>query len=354
MISRVAALVAYSTLVFSAEVGAQDLAGNLSDRDPYGNLFSQGPIASEKDIVRRDELRRPVCDQACRNSISASDSALSVQQPGAKPPEPRHTGFKALLYETGNDFKAFPRRRSTWMILATGAAGAALAHPLDDDVNADLAGSDAAGKFFAPGKWIGSVWVQGGTAVGLYVIGRWVLPHEGESKSNKVSHLGFDLVRALIVSQAFTQGIKLIGQRDRPTGECCSFPSGHASATFATAAVLERHLGYRAAWPTFVLAAYVATSRLHDNRHFLSDVVFGSALGMATGWTVVGRHGRSEYALMPVPIRGGVMIALVRTPHRVAASGFQEDQNSITSPADGTMGISDWVTPNTRPARSTK
>jgi membrane-associated phospholipid phosphatase len=49
-----------------------------------------------------------------------------------------------------------------------------------------------------------------------------------------------------------------------------------------------------------------------DNRHFLSDVVFGSAVGIASGWTVVGRHGRNEYALQPVPVRGGMMIALAR------------------------------------------
>jgi hypothetical protein len=42
-------------------------------------------------------------------------------------------------------------------------------------------------------------------------------------------------------------------------------------------------------------------------------VIFGAALGEAVGWTVVGRHGRSEYALQPVPVPGGMMIALVRT-----------------------------------------
>ena len=31
---------------------------------------------------------------------------------------------------------------------------------------------------------------------------------------------------------------------------------------------------------------------MDENRYYLSDVLFGSALGMATGWTVVGRHGR--------------------------------------------------------------
>ena len=67
-------------------------------------------------------------------------------------------------------------------------------------------------------------------------------------------------------------------------------------------------------WPALAAATYVATSRLVDNRHFLSDVVFGAALGEAAGWTIVGRHGKSQYALRPVPIRGGMMVALVRQP----------------------------------------
>jgi membrane-associated phospholipid phosphatase len=57
--------------------------------------------------------------------------------------------------------------------------------------------------------------------------------------------------------------------------------------------------------PAMVIATYVATSRLHDNVHFLSDVIMGSAIGTATGWTVVGRHGRSSYALNPVAVPGG-------------------------------------------------
>ena len=62
----------------------------------------------------------------------------------------------------------------------------------------------------------------------------------------------------------------------------------------------------------FIGATYVATSRLVDNRHFLSDVVFGAAIGQAAGWTVVGRHGRDQYALMPTPVRGGMMISVTR------------------------------------------
>jgi hypothetical protein len=126
------------------------------------------------------------------------------------------------------------------------------------------------GAFFAPGKWIGSAFVQGGAAVGLYVVGRCVLPGEGESRTNKVSHLGMDLIRAQLLSQAFVHGIKHTVQRDRPSGECCSFPSGHSASAFA------------------------------------------AAIGVATGWTVVGRHGRAAFTVTPVPVRGGMALAFTR------------------------------------------
>ncbi|PYR67589.1 MAG: PAP2 family protein, partial [Acidobacteria bacterium] len=101
-------------------------------------------------------------------------------------------------------------------------------------------------------------------------------------------------------------------RRDRPSGVCCSFPSGHAAAAWAAASVVERHFGYRMALPTIAIASYVATSRLHENVHFLSDVLMGSAVGVASGWTVVGRHGRSSYALTPVPVRGGLAMQFSR------------------------------------------
>jgi len=246
-------------------------------------------------------------------------SDQAAQRPADKPPVQAHTGFKALVFETASDFKAFPQRRSTWVILAIGGGAAAIAHPVDAEVTENLSTSDGAGRFFVAGKWIGSTYVQAGTAIGLYVVGRYMLPHaDGAPKTNKVSHLGFDLLRALAVSQGFTQGIKYAVQRDRPTGECCAFPSGHASAAFAAASVIERHLGRRGAWPTFAIASYVAASRLADNRHYLSDVLFGSALGIASGWTVVGRHGKSDFALAPVPVPGGFMVSVMRNQKQPA------------------------------------
>lgn len=224
------------------------------------------------------------------------------------PPEPKHTGFSALLRTTASDFAAFPRRTSTWVILGIGAGAAAAAYPSDDELSDSLQDADTLRTVFKPGKYLGYAWVQGGAAVGLYLVGRYAMEPDPGTHTNKVSHLGFDLIRAQLVSQALTLGIKQAVRRDRPTGECCAFPSGHASVTFATASVLERHFGYRASWPMFAIAGYVSASRLADNRHFLSDVLFGSALGIASGWTVVGRHGRDMFSLVPIPTHGGVAV----------------------------------------------
>lgn len=244
-------------------------------------------------------------------TVTAADVQGSPQEAH---PAPAHTGWASLAKDTAQDFIAFPKRKSTWVLLGAGAAAALAAHQGDGYVQTHIVNNRTADRLFAPGKVIGSTYVQIGASVGMWVVGRYIVaPAAGESRTNKWSHIGFDLMRAQIVSQTITHAMKTTIRRDRPTGECCAFPSGHASSAFAAAAVLERHFGYRGSWPAIVGASYVAASRLVDNRHFLSDVVFGAALGTASGWTVVGIHGRDTFALYPVPVRGGVMVSLVRT-----------------------------------------
>jgi len=237
------------------------------------------------------------------------------QEPKKKdaPPPRAHTGWSTLLKDSASDFVAFPKRKSTWTLLALGGAAALATHPADNYVETHIVGNSTAENVFRLGKWVGSAEVQVGSAVGLWVVGRYVVaPAADGSRTNKYSEVGFDLIRAQILSQALVHGVKYSVRRDRPTGECCAFPSGHAATAFAAASVLERHFGYRASWPALAAATYVATSRLVDNRHFLSDVMFGAGLGTASGWTVVGTRGRNRYTLQPVPTRGGMMLALTR------------------------------------------
>jgi len=264
---------------------------------PYATLFTVDPIV-QADAAADDGSQTP------------------VQTPAQTPPLPRHTGFGALVRDVGSDYATFPRRKSTYVILAIGGAAAALAYPIDDNFNEAVQDKDGLRKAFVLGKYIGSTYTLTAVALGTYVIGRYFVKSP-EGHTNKVSHIGFDMLRGIILSQGLTQGIKVAVQRERPTGECCAFPSGHASGTFAVASILERHFGYRSAWPTFVIGGYVAASRLFDNRHFVSDVLFGSALGIASGWTVVGHHGRNDFAMMPAPRRGGMGVTFVWTPHGI-------------------------------------
>jgi len=277
---------------------AQDGPGGPEASAPRGTIAPQGIFAPQTALALQDTPATP----------PGSGKAQ-------EPPAPYHSGWGTLASESLHDFGRFPRRRSTWVMLGVGGAGALLAHQADSYVQEHIVGSDTAEKIFVAGKWIGSAEVQVGTAVGLYLVGRYlVAPQPDGSRTNKATHLGFDLIRAQILSQAIVAGIKYTVQRDRPTGECCAFPSGHAATAFAAASVIERHFGYRGAWPTMLAASYVAASRLVDNRHYLSDVVFGSAVGMATGWTVVGGHGRDVMGFVPtpVPIRGGMVLAFNR------------------------------------------
>lgn len=86
---------------------------------------------------------------------------------------------------------------------------------------------------------------------------------------------------------------------------------GHASVTFASATVIERHLGWKQSTLGYTIASYVAASRLHDNRHYLSDVVFGAAVGAIAGRTVT-QHGRDSWTLVPVRVPGGVAVVALR------------------------------------------
>jgi membrane-associated phospholipid phosphatase len=236
-------------------------------------------------------------------AVDSRDEIASDQVPL---PPPKRGRFKFLQQVVG-DFKHLPSRDSFYW-LAGGGALALAVHPQDDEINQRLIPHET---FFNPGQTLGSVYVQSGGAFITYVIGR-------TSSNEKVKHLGTDMLSAQIVAQAVTVALKVSTRRERPDGSNKhSFPSGHASTTFATATVLQRHLGWRAAVPTYTLATYVAMSRLQENRHFLSDVVFGSALGIVAGRTTT-RHGRAHWAFIPdvSPGRVGFLVSRLSKPAR--------------------------------------
>jgi len=220
-----------------------------------------------------------------------------------EPPTPPHTGIQALFGDLVEDVKHLPAMQNLYLA-AIGGGLAAAAHPADRTLNARLVSNDTVNKAFAPGKYIGDTPEQVALSLGTYAFGRIF-------KQPKTSHLGMDLLQAQILTELLVQPIKFAAGRERPDGSNHqSFPSGHAAVTFATATVIERHLGWRKSLLGYTIASYVAASRLHDNRHYLSDVIFGAAVGSIAGRTVV-HHASDYWALTPVSVPGGGVALMV-------------------------------------------
>jgi len=252
-------------------------------------------------------------DEASSSSISMpADSSLVpvlgagqvIQPPAGPPPTPRHTGIKAMVNGVVGDFRHLPSSEN--LLWAAVGGGLSLAvHPLDNDVNSGLAASAEAGRVFKAGDILGQLPTLLASASVLYAVGRL-------KDEPKVSHVGMDLIQSLAMSEALTEALKYTTRRERPdlSGRN-SFPSGHASDTFAFATALERHLGWRYAVPAYVFASYVAASRLPANRHWMSDTVFGSTVGIIAGRTVTS-HEAAPFPIAVTSVPGGVAVMYVR------------------------------------------
>jgi membrane-associated phospholipid phosphatase len=156
--------------------------------------------------------------------------------------------------------------------------------------------------FLNAGETLGSARFQLASALATFAVGQ-------VTSNAKVTAVGADLVRANIVAQTLTGSIKMSVRRGRPDGTQFSFPSGHTSVSFASATVLQRHFGWKAGIPAYAAASYVAASRIHDKRHFLSDVAFGAAVGLVSGWTVTMGHD-TRVTMTPVASLGGGGLSL--------------------------------------------
>ncbi|HUQ85944.1 MAG TPA: hypothetical protein VM096_00205, partial [Vicinamibacterales bacterium] len=213
-----------------------------------------------KFIVSMAVLVLATSSTVCAQSIfvpetidESSASSDQLPQPAPAPPTPRHTGIAALVKGLGRDFKQLPSKEN--LLWAAGGGAAALAvHPADKYVQEHMLNNRLADDFFKPGQVLGIVGPWAGSAL-TYAWGRI-------GDKPKISHVGMDLLQSQIMAQTLTQGLKYATQRERPDGSAAtSFPSGHASGTFAFATALERHLSWRYSVPAYAIASYVAASR---------------------------------------------------------------------------------------------
>jgi membrane-associated phospholipid phosphatase len=204
------------------------------------------------------------------------------------------------------DFKRLPSWE-TLTILSVGGVAATIGHSFDQQATRSLSASDALGTMLHSGETVGGARTQLAGALATYTLGR-------VTGSAKVTAVGADLIRAQIVTQTLTAGIKMAVGRTRPDGTQYSFPSGHSSVSFATATVLQRNFGWKVGVPAYAMAGYVAASRVQVKRHFLSDVTFGAALGVVAGRAVTVGKGNTRFALAPGITPGGASLNFTLLP----------------------------------------
>lgn len=142
---------------------------------------------------------------------------------------------------------------------------------------------------------LGSTYATGGVAAAFYFAGR--VNHNAREKET-----GLLAAEALIDSGIVVTALKTAAQRPRPpvdhaSGEFfdggASFPSGHATNSWALAAVVASEYGQHrplVRFGVYGIAAAVSLSRYTGTNHFLSDVLVGSALGYGIGRYVYHNH----------------------------------------------------------------
>jgi hypothetical protein len=199
----------------------------------------------------------------------------------------------------GGDFGRFFSTENARLIGIFG--GMALAASALDNEMAEEA-VELPNAVFHPGSIAGGFLLQAGIGVATLTVGK-------ASGHSEITSLGSELVRAQIVSQGIVQGLKFAVGRSRPDdSDKLSFPSGHTASAFATATVLERRFGWKVGIPAYALGGYIAASRMADNRHHLSDVLVGAAIGIAAGRTVTFGSGKTAFDMGVSPAAGGVAV----------------------------------------------
>jgi membrane-associated phospholipid phosphatase len=219
--------------------------------------------------------------------------AISAQVP---PPADRfrlwHDVEDILAWTWGGARTAFSLPTLTYLLPAAAVIGGASF--ADHEVQAHFQGQDEDDALARAGKTYAMLYF-GPAQAGLYLAGALT----DDARLSTTSKKAF---ASLLGAQSVIQPLKYLTQRRRPDrSNRLSFPSADVGA--ASSLIPSVYTGYGLV-PALVVgtsAAFIGVSRMAGNKHYLSDVLAGYAIGLGWGLLVEAYHRRhTRWAVLPM------------------------------------------------------
>ena len=262
----------------------------LGEQGTEKSASSSGITAARRITPMRISFVSSISLLAC---LSVAPARLSAQDLSSAAQADR-----SFVQTIADDLKSVLSKESV-SVLSAATAFALFASPFDDNLTYSASCSTFLKTTFEPwARVVGQEWLLGSGALATYAIGR-------AFDRPRIAAVGGDLIEAQLVAGVSTFALKHAIQRTRPDGEPQSFPSGHASGTFAAATVVQRHFGLKGAIPAYTAAVLITGARMQANSHYPTDLILGAAVGILSGRAATFELGRRRVRLSPSAMPGG-------------------------------------------------
>ncbi|MFT5237022.1 MAG: membrane-associated phospholipid phosphatase [Flavobacteriaceae bacterium] len=95
----------------------------------------------------------------------------------------------------------------------------------------------------------------------------------------------WQFTKGFLLSGGVTFGIKMLVDKSRPDkSNKNSFPSGHTSISFHSAAFIHHRYGITYAIPAYALASFTGLTRIYGEKHDGFDVLIGAVIGIGSAY----------------------------------------------------------------------
>lgn len=211
-----------------------------------------------------------------------------------------------------------------WLTVVSVLSLTAISHTLDEPMRtfARTRQTPTLTTILSIGEFYGNPIGAGLIGGGLYLGGL-----SGGDASTRLT--GKAVLQSVLYAALLTQALKISVGRSRPyqnkgagdfnglswTNRQWSFPSGHTTIAFAMSASLSVRLKHPATTAgLFALALLTTGHRIYDDQHWLSDTLFGAAIGTSIGLAVGHLINEEEHSGKNLPSQAVQPIFSVQFP----------------------------------------